>query len=69
MKVVLIGVIRLYQLTISPFLGTNCRFEPTCSSYAEEAIRKYGSLRGGWLTLRRLMRCHPLGGHGFDPVP
>ena len=69
MKVILISAIRFYQLTISPFLGTNCRFEPTCSSYAEEAIRKYGALRGGWLTLRRLMRCHPLGGHGFDPVP
>ncbi|MGE5550525.1 MAG: membrane protein insertion efficiency factor YidD [Bacteroidota bacterium] len=69
MKAVLIRFIHLYQRGISPFLGIHCRFEPTCSRYAEEAILKYGCARGGWLALRRLMRCHPLGGHGYDPVP
>jgi len=66
---VLIGVIRAYQWVISPWLGTNCRFEPSCSEYALEAIAAHGPLRGAWLAIRRLLRCHPWGGSGYDPVP
>lgn len=65
----LIALVRLYQLVISPWLRPACRFEPSCSAYAIEALRKHGALKGGWLTLRRLSRCHPWGGHGYDPVP
>lgn len=63
------GLIRLYQLTISPWLGPRCRFEPTCSAYAREAIERFGPWRGGWLALKRILRCHPWGGSGYDPVP
>lgn len=69
MKTILIGLIRFYQGAISPYLGGSCRFTPTCSQYGVEAIRKHGALRGGWLALRRFARCHPWGGHGYDPVP
>ncbi len=65
----LIGLAKLYQYVISPWLGGNCRFEPTCSNYAIEALETHGVLRGGWLALRRLSRCHPWGGSGYDPVP
>ncbi len=65
----LIAAVRLYQLCISPLTPPACRFTPTCSQYALEALRKYGPLKGGWLTLRRLARCHPWGGSGYDPVP
>jgi uncharacterized protein len=65
----MIGVVRVYRRGISPFLPPSCRFTPTCSAYAEEALRKHGALRGGWLATRRLLRCHPLGGKGYDPVP
>ncbi len=65
----LILVVRFYQLCISPFTPPACRFTPTCSQYALEALRKHGPLKGGWLTLRRLARCHPWGGSGYDPVP
>lgn len=65
----LIGLVRFYQLCISPLTPPACRFTPTCSQYALEALRKYGPLKGGWLTLRRLSRCHPWGGSGYDPVP
>lgn len=65
----LVGGIRIYQLTLSPWLGPACRFEPSCSRYAAEAVERHGALRGGWLALRRVARCHPLGDHGFDPVP
>ncbi len=61
--------IRLYQATLSPLMGGHCRFWPTCSRYALEAYRVHGPIRGTWLTLKRIGRCHPLGGHGFDPVP
>ncbi len=61
--------VRFYQYFISPILGINCRFTPTCSTYSIEAIQKYGASRGTWLTLRRILRCHPWGGHGHDPVP
>ena len=65
----LILPIRFYRHFISPFTPASCRFTPTCSQYAVEALRKHGPLRGSWLTLRRLLRCHPLGGSGYDPVP
>ncbi len=61
--------IRFYQYVISPWLGPNCRFLPTCSAYAIEALERHGLLRGSWLALRRISRCHPFGGHGYDPVP
>ncbi len=64
-----IALIRLYQLTLSPFLGGSCRFLPTCSVYARQAIERHGAWRGSLLALRRLSRCHPLGASGFDPVP
>lgn len=61
--------IRFYQLCISPMLPNACRFTPTCSQYAAEAIMKHGIFRGSWLALRRILRCHPWGGSGYDPVP
>ena len=63
------GLVRLYQLTISPLLGPRCRFYPSCSRYAYEAFRMHGSLRGSWLTARRLLRCHPWNPGGIDEVP
>jgi uncharacterized protein len=66
---VLLSVIRFYRRAISPMTPPSCRFMPTCSAYAEEAIERYGARRGGWLALRRLLRCHPFGGSGYDPVP
>ena len=65
----LIGLVRLYRLAISPWLGSNCRFQPTCSSYAIEALQVHGALRGSWLAAKRIGRCHPWGGSGYDPVP
>jgi len=68
-------LIRFYQICISPVLhfitgpGGGCRFEPTCSQYFLEAVEGHGSLRGSWLGLKRILRCHPWGGHGYDPVP
>ncbi|HUF13235.1 MAG TPA: membrane protein insertion efficiency factor YidD [Longimicrobiales bacterium] len=64
-----LAVIRFYRRGISPLLPPSCRYVPTCSAYAEEAIRRYGAARGGWLAVRRLARCHPFGGQGHDPVP
>lgn len=63
------ALVHIYRWTLSPFVGRNCRFEPTCSNYALEALSRHGAIRGGWLTLRRLARCHPWGGWGYDPVP
>jgi uncharacterized protein len=68
-KAVALALIRLYQLTLSPLLGTRCRFHPTCSVYTGEAIAKYGVLRGTYLGTRRLLRCHPFHAGGIDPVP
>ena len=60
---------RAYKLTLSPWFGRSCRFLPTCSDYAAEALIAHGPARGAWLAARRFLRCHPLGGRGFDPVP
>lgn len=66
---ILIALVRFYQLAVSPWLPPSCRFTPSCSTFALEALETHGGLRGTWLTLRRLGRCHPWGGHGYDPVP
>ena len=63
------GLIRVYQWTLSPLLGPRCRYLPSCSDYAREAIHSHGAARGSWLALRRICRCHPLGSSGYDPVP
>jgi len=63
-----IVLIKLYQLIISPWLGNQCRFTPTCSQYGIEALRKYGPIKGLWLTAKRIARCNPWGNHGHDPV-
>jgi putative membrane protein insertion efficiency factor len=64
-----ITLIKCYQVLISPWLGPQCRFTPTCSHYAVEALKKYGIFKGSWLAVKRILRCHPWGGKGFDPVP
>lgn len=69
MKTILIGLIKMYQLFLSPWVGQQCRFTPSCSNYSIEAIRKYGAIKGCWLTFRRLIRCHPFCDGGEDPVP
>lgn len=69
MAKILIGLIRGYQLVISPLLGANCRFHPTCSQYMVEAVTRFGAIRGFWLGLRRLSHCHPWHEGGLDPVP
>lgn len=63
------ALIHGYRLVISPWIGPRCRFLPTCSDYALDALARHGAIKGGWLTVRRLSRCHPFGGSGFDPVP
>ena len=62
-------LIKLYQVTLSPLLGPKCRFTPTCSQYAIEALKKHGVIKGLWLAIKRFSKCHPWGGHGYDPVP
>lgn len=69
MRLVLKFVIRMYQLTLSPMFGPRCRFYPSCSHFGMEAIDKHGALRGSWLTIKRIGRCHPFQEGGFDPVP
>lgn len=69
LAVPLIYAVRFYRYAISPLLGMHCRYDPTCSSYAIEALQTHGVLRGSWLAARRIGRCHPWGGSGFDPVP
>ncbi len=69
LALVLIGLIRVYRYTLSAFVGRTCRFLPTCSEYGEDAIRRHGAWRGGWLTFFRLTRCRPGTEHGYDPVP
>ncbi|MBI2717394.1 MAG: membrane protein insertion efficiency factor YidD [Rhizobiales bacterium] len=69
MKTILVAVIRVYQLTLSALIGRRCRYLPTCSDYASDAIGRHGAWRGTLLALARISRCHPWGGEGFDPVP
>ncbi|WP_210204967.1 membrane protein insertion efficiency factor YidD [Pleionea mediterranea] len=69
MRKLLILIIRLYKKALSPLLGDRCRFYPSCSSYAIEALEKHGVLRGSWLSIKRILRCHPLNDGGNDPVP
>ena len=69
MRTILILAVRFYRYLVSPLLGPRCRFHPTCSCYAEEAVRRHGALCGGWLALRRVGRCHPWHPGGVDPVP
>ena len=69
LKRVMLACLRFYKNAISPLLPPACRFEPTCSEYAATAIETHGPLRGSWLSIRRLLRCHPFGGSGWDPVP
>ena len=69
MKGLLLGVIRLYKKVLSPALPPSCRYYPSCSSYAVEAIERYGAWRGGWLAVKRIARCHPFSAGGYDPVP
>ena len=69
MKHVLLALIRVYQYLLRPLLGANCRFYPSCSDYAREAVEKHGALKGVWLALRRILRCHPYHPGGYDPVP
>jgi putative membrane protein insertion efficiency factor len=64
-----IALIKIYQWGISPWLGPKCRFTPSCSHYAVDALKKYGLFKGSWLAIKRILKCHPWGGHGYDPVP
>ena len=66
---VLVWGVRLYQVTLGLVMGGHCRFFPSCSEYSVEALRTHGAMKGSWLTVRRILRCHPFGGPGFDPVP
>jgi len=68
-KKIAITFVKFYQYSIRPLLPNACRYTPSCSEYSIEAINKYGALKGSWLGLKRIMRCHPWGGHGYDPVP
>lgn len=69
MRKIVIGIIRFYRLGISPYLPPHCRYTPTCSSYAIEAINRFGIVRGGWMAMKRIGRCHPWHAGGYDPVP
>jgi uncharacterized protein len=69
MRRIPLALIRFYQRFISPMFPPACRFEPSCSQYGYEAIEKYGIIRGGWLTVRRISRCHPFNAGGYDPIP
>lgn len=65
----LIGLIKIYQYTLSPLIGRSCRYTPTCSNYGIEALKKHGPFKGSWLTIKRVLSCNPWGGSGYDPVP
>jgi putative membrane protein insertion efficiency factor len=66
---IFLAIIKFYQMAISPMLSPSCRYTPTCSQYGNDAVKKYGAGKGAWLTFKRMLRCHPWGGHGYDPVP
>ena len=68
MKFIPLAIIRFYQYAISPLLKPSCRFTPSCSQYGLDAVNKYGAFKGSWMSLKRIMRCHPWGGSGYDPV-
>ena len=69
MKLAVLWIIRAYQVGLSPLLPTSCRYLPSCSHYSHDAVDRYGVVKGAWLGVKRLARCHPLGGKGYDPVP
>lgn len=69
LSAIIIVMIKVYQWIISPLIGPKCRYTPTCSQYSIQAIQKHGLAKGIWLTIKRVGRCHPWGGHGYDPVP
>jgi putative membrane protein insertion efficiency factor len=69
MKFLLIGLIRVYRFLISPLFPPSCRFQPTCSQYALDAVEKFGAIRGSWMAIKRILRCHPFHPGGYDPVP
>ena len=69
MRTIIITLIKAYQLLISPYMAPSCRFSPSCSSYAQQALQRYGALQGSWLALKRISRCHPWHEGGYDPVP
>jgi uncharacterized protein len=69
MKTIVLFLIKTYQVIISPLIGSNCRYQPTCSHYAAEAIAKFGVIQGGWMAIKRISRCHPWHEGGYDPVP
>ena len=68
-RLVVMGLVRAYQVTLAPYMFTQCRFNPTCSRDTYEAVERYGALKGSWLALKRILRCNPWGGCGHDPVP
>ncbi|MBF0541511.1 MAG: membrane protein insertion efficiency factor YidD [Nitrospirae bacterium] len=68
MKTILIFLIKIYKVIISPFMPPSCRFTPTCSQYSIDALTKYGAIKGGWMSVRRILRCHPFNPGGYDPV-
>ncbi|WP_246265825.1 membrane protein insertion efficiency factor YidD [Aromatoleum diolicum] len=69
LKALLLGMLGVYRYAVSPLLGRNCRFHPSCSEYAVEAVERHGAMRGGWLAFKRVGRCHPFHPGGYDPVP
>jgi len=69
MKFIIIKLVQIYQVTISPLIGMNCRYSPTCSNFCIQALKKHGSLKGLFLSFKRILSCHPFGGSGHDPVP
>ncbi len=69
MKFIIIKLVQIYQVTISPLIGMNCRYSPTCSNFCIQSLKKHGSLKGLYLSFKRILSCHPFGGSGYDPVP
>jgi len=69
MRKIISGIIGLYRYLISPILGPSCRYTPTCSEYSQEAVMRFGVIKGGWLAIKRILSCHPWGNSGYDPVP